>query len=138
MRNEVSLIGRVGQEPESRTTQTGKTVVTLSLATSERWTDKATGERKEATEWHRVVLFDRLADIAAEYVKKGSLLHISGSIKSRKYEDKNGNSRIDFFIQAKDLLRLGEKSQDSGASRNAQNKSNEKITAPDPDDDIPF
>src|SRR5208337_2885440 len=89
--NKVQLIGRLGQSPDVRHTQTGGKVVTLSLATSEHWKDKATNERKEKTEWHRVVIFnERLAEIAESYLRKGSQVYIEGQLQTRKWTDKNG------------------------------------------------
>ncbi len=91
--NKVILIGNLGQDPEIRYTSKGNTVTNLNLATSEKWKDKNTGENKEKTEWHRVVLFGKLAEIAAEYLRKGSQIYIEGSLKTKKWQDKNGNDR---------------------------------------------
>lgn len=92
--NKVLLIGNVGKDPEIRQSADGRKIVNLSLATSETWKDKTTGERKEATEWHRIVIFNQgLADIAEKYVKKGSKLFLSGSLRTRKYTDGNGLER---------------------------------------------
>ena len=88
--NKVILIGNLGRDPEVRTMQNGGKVANLNLATSENWKDKATGERKEKTEWHRVVIFGQLADIAEKYLKKGSKVYISGSLQTRKRTDKDG------------------------------------------------
>ena len=92
--NKVLLIGNVGKDPEIRQSADGRKIVNLSLATSETWKDKTSGERQEKTEWHRVVIFNRgLADIAEQYVKKGSKLFLSGSLRTRKYTDGNGLER---------------------------------------------
>jgi single-strand DNA-binding protein len=91
--NKVILIGNLGKDPEVRTMQNGNKVANLSLATSESWKDKATGERKEKTEWHRVVIFGNLADIAERYLKKGSKVYVSGSLQTRKWQDKDGNDK---------------------------------------------
>ena len=88
--NKVIIIGNCGKDPEVRTMQNGSKVANLSLATSESWKDKATGERKEKTEWHRVVVFGALADIVERYVKKGSKVYVSGSLQTRKWTDKDG------------------------------------------------
>ncbi len=91
--NKVILIGNLGKDPEVRTMQNGNKVANLSLATSENWRDKATGERKEKTEWHRVVIFGNLADIAEKYLKKGSKVYVSGSLQTRKWQNKEGQDQ---------------------------------------------
>lgn len=89
--NKVILIGNVGKDPEVRSTQGGKKVVTLSVATSETWKDRNSGERQERTEWHRVVIFnERLADVAERFVKKGSKIHVEGALQTRKWTDQSG------------------------------------------------
>ncbi|TAL00940.1 MAG: single-stranded DNA-binding protein [Rhodospirillaceae bacterium] len=88
--NKVILIGNLGRDPEIRTTQNGTKVANLNLATSESWRDKSSGERKEKTEWHRVVIFGNLADIAEKYLKKGSKVYVSGSLQTRKWTDQSG------------------------------------------------
>ncbi len=88
--NKVILIGNLGRDPEVRTLQNGNKVANLNLATSESWKDKSTGERKEKTEWHRVVIFGSLADIAEKYLKKGSKVYVSGSLQTRKWTDQSG------------------------------------------------
>jgi single-strand DNA-binding protein len=88
--NKVILIGNLGRDPEIRTTQNGTKVANLNLATSESWRDKSSGERKEKTEWHRVVIFGNLADIAEKYLKKGSKVYVSGSLQTRKWQDQSG------------------------------------------------
>lgn len=88
--NKVILVGNLGKDPECRTMQNGGKVANLSLATSENWKDKATGEKKEKTEWHRVVAFGPLADIAEKYLKKGSKVYVSGQLQTRKWADKDG------------------------------------------------
>ena len=116
--NKVMLIGRAGQDPEQRYTAGGAGVTTLSLATSEKWKDKASGEMKEATEWHRVVLFERLAEIAAEYVQKGSLVYVEGKLTTRKWQDKQGVDRYTTEIRADRLQLLTSRRQDGdGADR---------------------
>ena len=91
--NKVILIGNLGRDPEVRTMQNGGKVANLSLATSESWRDKASGERKEKTEWHRVVIFGNLAEIAEKYLKKGSKVYVSGSLQTRKWTDQSGQEK---------------------------------------------
>ncbi|WP_343154206.1 single-stranded DNA-binding protein [Buchnera aphidicola] len=91
--NKVILIGHLGQDPEVRYMPNGNAVVNMTLATSENWKDKTTGETKEKTEWHRVVLFGKLAEIAGEYLRKGSQVYIEGSLQTRKWQDQNGLER---------------------------------------------
>ena len=105
--NKVILIGRLGKEPETRYMSNNDPVCNFSLATSEKWNDKHTGERKETTEWHNIVLYRRLADIAQQYCRKGDLVAIEGKIQSRKYTDKNGIDRTAYEIIANDLKMLG-------------------------------
>jgi single-strand DNA-binding protein len=93
--NRVELVGNVGKDPDIRTTQDGLKIVNLSLATSESWTDKSSGERKERTEWHRVVIFnERLADVAERYVSKGTKLYVEGQLQTRKWQDQSGQDRF--------------------------------------------
>ncbi|MDX2144149.1 MAG: single-stranded DNA-binding protein [Rhodospirillaceae bacterium] len=91
--NKVILIGNLGKDPEVRTMQNGNKVANLSIATSESWRDKATGEKKEKTEWHRVVIFGNLAEIAEKYLKKGSKVYVCGSLQTRKWQDKDGQDK---------------------------------------------
>lgn len=91
--NKVILIGNLGQDPEVRYMPSGGAVANLSLATSESWKDKATGEQKEKTEWHRVSIFGRLAEIAGEYLRKGSTVYVEGQLQTRKWQDQNGQDR---------------------------------------------
>lgn len=91
--NKVILVGNLGQDPEIRYTPSGAAVANLTLATSENWRDKATGEQKEVTEWHRVVLFGKLAEIAGEYLRKGSQIYVEGQLKTRKWTDQQGVER---------------------------------------------
>ncbi len=97
--NKVILIGNVGRDPEVRTMQNGGKVVSFSLATSETWTDRASSERKEKTQWHRIAIFnERLGEIAEKYVRKGSKIYLEGAYESRKYTDKDGNEREAFEV----------------------------------------
>jgi single-strand DNA-binding protein len=92
--NKVILVGNMGKDPEVRTTQDGTKIVNLTLATSETWNDRASGERKEKTEWHRVVIFnDRVADVAEKYLKKGAKIYVEGSLQTRKWTDQSGQER---------------------------------------------
>src|ERR1700676_3431925 len=92
--NKVILVGNLGKDPEVRTTQDGTKIVNLTLATSETWNDKASGERKERTEWHRVVIFnDRVADVAERFLKKGAKIYVEGSLQTRKWTDQGGQER---------------------------------------------
>lgn len=109
--NEVHLIGHLGQDPEVRYTQSGKAVATISLATSERW-----GEN-EQTEWHRVVLWERLAEVAGEYLKKGSLVFVSGRVTYRTWQDPDGQDRHTTEIVARRMLMLDRKSSDQGSGK---------------------
>ena len=104
--NKVILIGHLGQSPELRQLNNGNPVVNLSLATSEQWKDKQTGEQREKTEWHRIVLFSHLADIANKYLTKGSKVYISGKLQTRKWQDNGGNDRYTTEIQANELQML--------------------------------
>jgi single-strand DNA-binding protein len=105
--NKVILIGNLGADPETRAIPSGTTVANLRIATSESWRDKQSGEQQERTEWHRVALFGRLAEIAAEYLKKGSQVYIEGSLRTRKWTDKQGNERYSTEIIGNELQMLG-------------------------------
>lgn len=104
--NKVILIGNLGNPPETRYMPNGNAVTTLSIATSESWRDKQTGERQDRTEWHRVVLFNRLAEIGAEYLHKGSKVYVEGSLRTRKWQDKNGQDRYTTEIVGNELQML--------------------------------
>lgn len=114
--NKVILIGNVGQDPETRAMPSGRSVVNLRLATSESWRDKQTGEQKEQTEWHTVVMFDRLAEIAAEYLRKGSQVYVEGRIRTRKWQDKEGKERYSTEIVANDMQMLGGRGDRAGGT----------------------
>jgi single-strand DNA-binding protein len=105
--NKVILVGNLGADPEMRSTAGGDAVCTLRLATSEQWKDKASGETREATEWHRVVLFRRLAEVAGQYLKKGSPVFIEGRIRTRKWQDKDGHDRYTTEVEASEMKMLG-------------------------------
>ena len=134
-KNLAIIIGNVGNAPEIKSTHGGKTIVNLSMATSESWKDKATGEKVEKTEWHRVVFYDKLADIVAQYVGKGTKIYISGKLQTRKWVDKEGIERYSTEIVANEMQIL-----DSAGSgeRVAKSEKQKNEDAPMFDDDIPF
>jgi single-strand DNA-binding protein len=105
--NKVILVGNLGADPETRAMPSGATVANLRIATSESWRDKTSGEQQERTEWHRVALFGRLAEVASEYLRKGSQVYIEGSLRTRKWQDKQGNERFSTEIVANDMQMLG-------------------------------
>ena len=111
--NKAILIGNLGQNPDMRSMPSGDAVATLSVATTESWKDKASGEKREATEWHRVVFFGRTAEVAGQYLRKGSQIYVEGRIQTRKWTDKDGNERYSTEIRGDVLRMLGSKS--SGA-----------------------
>jgi single-strand DNA-binding protein len=113
--NKVILIGNLGADPETRAMPSGTTVANLRVATSESWRDKQTGEQQERTEWHRVALFGRLAEIAGEYLRKGSQVYIEGSLRTRKWQDKQGNERYSTEIVGNELQMLGGRGGGGGA-----------------------
>jgi single-strand DNA-binding protein len=114
--NKVIIIGNLGADPETRAMPSGTTVANLRVATSESWRDKQTGEQQERTEWHRVALFGRLAEIAGEYLRKGSQVYIEGSLRTRKWQDKQGNERYSTEIIGNDLQMLGGRGGGAGAA----------------------
>lgn len=105
--NKVILIGNIGQDPEIKYTAKGDAVVNLSMATSEQWTDKVSGEKKEQTEWHRISIFGKPAEIAAQYLKKGSKIYVEGKIRTRKYTDQQGAERQSTDILCDSFKMLG-------------------------------
>jgi single-strand DNA-binding protein len=105
--NKVILIGNLGKDPETRYMPNGKPVTSFSIATSETWTDRQTGDKQERTEWHNIVMFEKLAEIAAEYLRKGSQVYIEGSLRTRKWQDKDGKDRYTTEIVARDMQMLG-------------------------------
>jgi single-strand DNA-binding protein len=112
--NKVILVGNLGQDPETRAMPSGKAVTNVRIATSDSWRDKNTGEQKEQTEWHTVVFFDRLAEIAAEYLRKGSQVYIEGKLRTRKWQDKSGNDRYSTEIVANEMQMLGSRGGGGG------------------------
>lgn len=143
--NKVILIGNLGQDPEVRYMPNGNAVANVSLATSESWKDKNTGETQEKTEWHRVVFFRRLAEIVGEYVKKGSKIYVEGRLQTRKWQDKNGQDRYTTEIVADQMQMLdsrGGSAAFDGGHQSQQQSSPAQAPAPAADegfdDDIPF
>ena len=114
--NKVILVGNLGRDPEVRSTQDGAKIVNLSIATSERWKDKNTGEPREKTEWHRVVFFNRLGEIAGEYLKKGSKIYVEGSLRTRKWQDKEGQDRYTTEIVGNEMQMLDSRGMSDGQS----------------------
>ncbi|AUI65762.1 MULTISPECIES: single-stranded DNA-binding protein [Glaesserella] len=103
--NKVIIVGNLGADPDMRTMPNGEAVATLSVATSESWNDKMTGERREVTEWHRIVFFRRQAEVAGQYLRKGSKVYVEGKLKTRKWQDQNGQERYTTEIQG-DVLQM--------------------------------
>ena len=120
--NKVIIIGNLGADPEARQFNNGGSVTNISVATSEQWTDKQSGEKREATEWHRISLFNRLGEIAAQYLRKGSKVYIEGSLRTRKYQDQSGQDRYITEIRAEQMQMLdgmsGGQSDNGGFSNN--------------------
>lgn len=131
MLNKVILIGRLGRDPETRFMPNGEAVCNFSVATSEKYTDK-NGQRQEATEWHEVTMFRKLAEIAGQYLTKGSQVYIEGKIKSRKYTDKNGVERTAYDIIANEMKMLG------GNAQTPAQKPQPAQAQDDISDDVPF
>jgi len=142
--NKVILVGNLGKDPEIRYMPNGNAVANLTLATTESWKDKQTGDQQEKTEWHRIVMFRRLAEIAGEYLKKGSQIYIEGKLQTRKWQDNSGNDRYTTEIVASEMQMLGGRGGSAGFS-DAQAPAMESASAAagdsgpaDFDDDIPF
>ena len=138
--NKAIILGRLGQDPEIRYMPNGLAACNLSIATSEQWKDKQTGEKKEKTEWHRISLFDRTAEIAVEFLKKGSMVYIEGRIETRKWTDKEGIERYTTEIKGDKMQLLGNRDSSAPASAPSPNSATPSASpAPvEPDDDIPF
>jgi single-strand DNA-binding protein len=152
--NKVILVGNLGQDPETRYMPNGKAVTNLRIATSESWKDKQTGEQREQTEWHSIVMYDKLAEIAAEYLRKGSQVYVEGKLRTRKWQDKEGRDRYTTEIQANEMQMLGSRGGDragTGGGMGTESRSEPRTSGaaerkPAPagdtggefDDDIPF
>lgn len=115
--NKVILLGNLGQDPEMRQTQAGKAVANISIATSESWTDKQTGQKQEKTEWHRVVFFDRLAEIAGQFLKKGSKVYLEGKLQTRKWQNQQGVDQYTTEIVCNEMQMLDGKSDNQGSGQ---------------------
>ena len=146
--NKVIIVGNLGGDPETRYMPSGAAVTNLTVATNESWKDKQTGEQKERTEWHKVAMFNRLAEIAAEYLRKGSQVYIEGKLRTRKWQDQNGNDRWTTEIIADEMQMLGGRGGGGGGSfgggqQGGQQGGSGGSAPPQPgpddfDDDIPF
>ena len=136
--NKVIIVGNLGNDPELRFTQDGTAIANISVATSESWTEKGSGNKQERTEWHKVVAFKRLAEIMGEYLQKGSKVYVEGSLRTRKWQDQSGNDRYSTEIVCREMQMLDSKS--GGNPKPAP--SNPQPQRPEPqgefDDDIPF
>ena len=136
--NKALIIGNLGQDPEIKYTQSGSPVANLSVATSERWKDKNTGEQKEQTEWHRVVVFGRLAEIAEQYLKKGSKIFIEGKFQTRDWEDADGNKKYTTEVVAREMTMLDSKASMSSDAPSSDSPSKETPKDDSFEEDIPF
>ncbi len=128
--NKVILIGNLGNDPEIRYTPNGNAVANLSLATSETWRDKQSGELQDRTEWHRVVFFNRLAEIVGEYLKKGSKIYVEGALRTRKWQDKSGMERYTTEIIAAEMHMLDSRSNGGGSNSSSGGYAPEKADIP--------
>ena len=144
--NKVIIVGTLGADPDTSYAPSGSAITKLSIATNESWKDKETGEQKEKTEWHRISMFGRLAEISAEYLRKGSQVYIEGKLATNKWQDKEGNDRWTTEIIANQMQMLGGRPTGNSTSSKSKSKSNENQQSPpeppagtdDFDDDIPF
>jgi len=135
--NKVILVGNLGRDPEVKYTPSGVTVANFSIATSEEWKDKETGEKQERTEWHRIVAWRRLGEICGEYLHKGSQIYIEGKLQTRAWEDRDGNKRYTTEIVAQSMQMLGPANKQGRAASGDQGfPVEEPITVPE--DEIPF
>ncbi|MBT8089026.1 MAG: single-stranded DNA-binding protein [Gammaproteobacteria bacterium] len=149
--NKVIIVGNLGQDPETRYMPSGSAVTNFTVATNESWKDKQTGEQKDRTEWHRVAMFNRLAEIAAEYLRKGSQVYIEGKLRTRKWQGQDGNDRYTTEIIADEMQMLGSRGDGGGGGnfgggkggKGGKGGSKGGSAPPQPgpddfDDDIPF
>jgi single-strand DNA-binding protein len=135
--NKVILLGNLGADPEIRYTAGGDAVATVSVATSSSWNDKQSGEKREKTEWHRVVFFRRLAEVVGEYLKKGSSIYVEGQLQTNSYEDKNsGERKFSTQIVAREMQMLGSRNSMDGQQDSSQEMQTQE--PPSFDDEIPF
>ena len=140
--NKVIIVGNLGNDPEIRTMPTGEQVANITVATSESWTDKNSGEKKTQTEWHRIVLYRRLAEIAGQYLHKGSQVYVEGRLKTRKWQDSNGQDRYTTEIQGDNLQMLGGRQDEPKQAKPSNDKPNQLSALAEQgdsfDDNIPF
>jgi len=148
--NKVIIVGNLGADPETRYMPSGEAVTNIRVATTDRWKDKASGEMKEATEWHRIAFFGRLAEISGEYLKKGSQIYVEGKLRTRKWQDKDGNDRYSTEVIGDTMQMLGRREgggeprgESGGAARAAAPAAAKPAGKPagkfdDMEDDIPF
>lgn len=136
--NKVIIVGHLGNDPEMRSMPNGEAVANISVATSEAWTDKNTGERREVTEWHRIVFYRKLAEICGQYLKKGAQVYIEGRLRTRKWQDQNGQDRYTTEIQADVMQMLGTRPQSADGANNSQPMPQQDASANAFDDSIPF
>ena len=136
--NKAIIVGRLGRDPEVRYTPDGTAIANFSVATSEEWTDKGSGEKRERTEWHRIVAFRRLGEICGEYLSKGRQVYIEGRIQTRDWEDKDGNKRYTTEIVASQMQMLGSRDAGSGPRSSQGSEYPGPPAMPGQDDDIPF
>ena len=135
--NKVILLGNLGADPEIRYTAGGDAVATISVATSSSWNDKQSGEKREKTEWHRVVFFRRLAEVVGEYLKKGSSIYVEGQLQTNSYEDKNtGEKKFSTQIVAREMQMLGSRNSMDGQQDSSPEMQSQET--PVFDDEIPF
>ena len=128
--NKVILIGNLGKDPETRYAPSGDAICNITLATTDTWRDKATGEKREATEWHRVVFFGKLAEIAGQYLRKGSAAYIEGSLRTRKWQDKDGQDRYTTEIRADEMKMLGSRQGMGGSDAPSRSEGGGRDSAP--------
>lgn len=136
--NKVIIVGHLGNDPEMRSMPNGEAVANISVATSEAWTDKNTGERREVTEWHRIVFYRKLAEICGQYLKKGAQVYIEGRLRTRKWQDQNGQDRYTTEIQGDVMQMLGTRPQSVDGANNPQTMPQQDASANAFDDSIPF
>lgn len=153
--NKVIIVGRLGKDPEVKYTGSGEAIANFSVATSDQWNDKASGEKKESTEWHSVSFFGRIAEVCGKYLKKGSLVYVEGKLKTRKWQDNDGNDRYTTGIVGEKMNMLGGRGSDAGGGDSGEPPAAPAGPAPSPapqqrsaqgaqrstndfEDDIPF
>ena len=136
--NKVIIVGHLGNDPEMRSMPNGEAVANISVATSEAWTDKNTGERREVTEWQRIVFYRKLAEICGQYLKKGAQVYIEGRLRTRKWQDQNGQDRYTTEIQGDVMQMLGTRPQSADGANNPQPMPQQDASVNAFDDSIPF